>query len=281
MEPISANENVERFGLTFGGEFTDLDLEASYRSSQVNTEIGLARVGILALGISFVVFVPSDRVFLGDSGLFWGVLLLRGLLLLSSAALWVVLTPDLPRRRFDGILFAWSLLVIGFCAYIPWTRPIDYTGHIIPNVLTVFYCFTICPLPFRMQCILAMLLTAAGLGMCFRTVFEHSASIQATLVGFLGAFILGAKTSLQLNRRKRELFAAAHHQESLRVGLEAALAQIRTLRGLHCVCCQCKKMRDEKGSWHPFEVYVRDRTHAEFSHGLCPECYDVAMQAMS
>jgi hypothetical protein len=34
----------------------------------------------------------------------------------------------------------------------------------------------------------------------------------------------------------------------------------------------CKKIRDSRGEWSPVEVYVRDRTEAEFSHGLCPEC---------
>ena len=31
-------------------------------------------------------------------------------------------------------------------------------------------------------------------------------------------------------------------------------------------------LRDDEGSWEQVEVYVRDRTAAEFSHGLCPDC---------
>jgi len=34
----------------------------------------------------------------------------------------------------------------------------------------------------------------------------------------------------------------------------------------------CKKIRDDQGYWNQLEVYVRDHTEAEFSHGLCPEC---------
>ena len=29
---------------------------------------------------------------------------------------------------------------------------------------------------------------------------------------------------------------------------------------------------DDKGYWNQVEVYVRDHTEAEFSHGICPEC---------
>jgi hypothetical protein len=28
----------------------------------------------------------------------------------------------------------------------------------------------------------------------------------------------------------------------------------------------------EAGDWNEVEVFVRRRTHAEFSHGVCPEC---------
>ena len=54
--------------------------------------------------------------------------------------------------------------------------------------------------------------------------------------------------------------------------LERALAEVRTLRGLLPICASCKRIRDEEGAWIQMEVYVRDRSQAEFSHGLCPEC---------
>jgi AmiR/NasT family two-component response regulator len=54
--------------------------------------------------------------------------------------------------------------------------------------------------------------------------------------------------------------------------LQAALAQIKTLRGLLPICASCKKIRDDEGYWQDVAVYVRDHTEAEFSHGLCPDC---------
>jgi PAS domain S-box-containing protein len=51
-----------------------------------------------------------------------------------------------------------------------------------------------------------------------------------------------------------------------------ALHEIRTLRGIVPICAYCKKIRDDQGSWKQMEVYVRDHTEAEFSHGICPEC---------
>lgn len=54
--------------------------------------------------------------------------------------------------------------------------------------------------------------------------------------------------------------------------LQNALAEIKTLSGLIPICAACKKVRDDKGFWNQIEVYVRDHSEAEFSHGICPDC---------
>jgi hypothetical protein len=54
--------------------------------------------------------------------------------------------------------------------------------------------------------------------------------------------------------------------------LEKALTEVKTLRGMLPICASCKKIRDDHGEWVQMEVFVRDRTEADFSHGICPEC---------
>lgn len=54
--------------------------------------------------------------------------------------------------------------------------------------------------------------------------------------------------------------------------LRAALDHVKTLKGLLPICMHCKKIRDDKGYWDRIEDYITDRTEAEFSHGLCPDC---------
>jgi PAS domain S-box-containing protein len=61
-------------------------------------------------------------------------------------------------------------------------------------------------------------------------------------------------------------------QERLVLELENALATIKTLRGMLPICASCKKIRDEKGAWKEIESYIGERTDAQFSHGMCPEC---------
>ena len=47
---------------------------------------------------------------------------------------------------------------------------------------------------------------------------------------------------------------------------------IKILRGLLPICSYCKKIRDDHGYWQQVERYISVRSHADFSHGLCPEC---------
>ncbi len=65
--------------------------------------------------------------------------------------------------------------------------------------------------------------------------------------------------------------AEAEKERTLR-DLKAALANIRTLEGLLPICLSCKKIRDQKGNWQPFEYYVRAHSEARVTHKICPDC---------
>ncbi len=52
-------------------------------------------------------------------------------------------------------------------------------------------------------------------------------------------------------------------------------AEVKLLRGLIPICAWCgKKIRDEKGNWKRVEDYISEHSTAEFTHGMCPECYN-------
>lgn len=54
--------------------------------------------------------------------------------------------------------------------------------------------------------------------------------------------------------------------------VDAALAKIKVLSGLLPICSWCKKVRDDKGYWNQIESYIHERSEADFSHSICPEC---------
>ena len=63
-------------------------------------------------------------------------------------------------------------------------------------------------------------------------------------------------------------------REGLIKQLQEALSNIKVLRGLLPICANCKKIRDDKGYWHDVDVYIRNHSDADFSHGICPDCME-------
>ncbi len=58
----------------------------------------------------------------------------------------------------------------------------------------------------------------------------------------------------------------------LNTELQQALAEIKTLRGVIPICANCKKIRSDTGYWQQVEVYIKQHSNAEFTHGICPGC---------
>jgi PAS domain S-box-containing protein len=66
---------------------------------------------------------------------------------------------------------------------------------------------------------------------------------------------------------------AEAEREKVILQLQDALAKVKTLSGMLPICTSCKKIRDDKGYWNQIEVYIRDHSETEFTHGICPECF--------
>ena len=59
--------------------------------------------------------------------------------------------------------------------------------------------------------------------------------------------------------------------------LEASLAKVQQLEGILPICMYCKKIRDEHDNWQQMEEYISRHSEADFSHGLCPDCFKQQM----
>ncbi|HVU34885.1 MAG TPA: response regulator [Opitutaceae bacterium] len=49
--------------------------------------------------------------------------------------------------------------------------------------------------------------------------------------------------------------------------------QVRQLEEMLPICSYCKKIRDDKNYWQQIEGYISERTGSDFSHSVCPDCY--------
>jgi sigma-B regulation protein RsbU (phosphoserine phosphatase) len=61
--------------------------------------------------------------------------------------------------------------------------------------------------------------------------------------------------------------------------LQEAISKVRLLQGLLPICSYCKKVRDDQDYWHKLETFISHHSGAEFSHGICPPCYEHHIQS--
>jgi len=94
-------------------------------------------------------------------------------------------------------------------------------------------------------------------------------SITVSPIKSADGSIHGASIVLRdITERKRQ------EKERLRLidELREALKRVKTLNGLLPICASCKKIRNDGGYWEQVETYIRTRSNAEFTHGICPDC---------
>jgi DNA-binding response OmpR family regulator len=60
--------------------------------------------------------------------------------------------------------------------------------------------------------------------------------------------------------------------------LEEAMARVKQLSGLLPICSYCKKVRDDKNYWQQVEGYIGQHSEAQFSHSICPDCYETIVK---
>lgn len=59
--------------------------------------------------------------------------------------------------------------------------------------------------------------------------------------------------------------------------------RVKQLESLLPVCAYCKKIRDDEGKikgegyWYHADEYLAMKTDTEFTHGICPDCYERVM----
>jgi DNA-binding response OmpR family regulator len=87
---------------------------------------------------------------------------------------------------------------------------------------------------------------------------------------YLDGMQAGADDFMSKPVDREELHARLRVAERL-LGLQR---QVKQLEGLLPICAYCKKIRDEAERWSQVEEYVSRRTEAQFSHGVCPDCYE-------
>lgn len=89
--------------------------------------------------------------------------------------------------------------------------------------------------------------------------------LTSILIAFCGGLVVVFIFTFNIHKYENE-------QYRLIKNLQQALSEVKVLRGFIPICSSCKKIRDDQGYWNQIESYIQERSEAEFSHGICPEC---------
>ncbi len=107
------------------------------------------------------------------------------------------------------------------------------------------------------------------------TAYESPEFVERASEAGVGAYLVKPPKVRELERAI--IIAIARFEDMMKLRrlnaeLQDALKKVQTLSGLLPICASCKKIRDDQGYWQQVEVYIRDHSDVEFSHGLCPDC---------
>ncbi len=69
-------------------------------------------------------------------------------------------------------------------------------------------------------------------------------------------------------------------RERLVADLQAALAEVKSLREILPLCSYCRRVRDDADYWDSVENYIARHTDTRFSHGICPSCMTEHVEPM-
>lgn len=116
------------------------------------------------------------------------------------------------------------------------------------------------------------------------TAYENQELISQITEAGAGAYLVKPPHRGELERAITVAIARFKDLEAVKLlnvklnqkneALETALSQVKQLSGLLPICMHCKRIRIDAGYWQEVEQYIRDRSNAEFSHGLCPDCLE-------
>ena len=88
--------------------------------------------------------------------------------------------------------------------------------------------------------------------------------------GYLKAMEAGVDDFLNKPLRQEELLTRLRVAERIL----KYISEVRELKRILPICSYCKKVRDDKDYWHQIEAYIREHTSTDFSHSICPQCYE-------
>lgn len=177
------------------------------------------------------------------------------------------------RSEFDDTAFLAALYIAGVLLCFRLLRPPPNITGI--RIEFLFLVSSVAMLPTRPWRHTVITLTL-GIGSILLLILYNTNVAPAEIVSIAILYFLGVTVGASIARhritsmeRETTIWQA---ERQLRASLTTTLAELHVLKGVIPICAHCKNVRLEQGDWQRLELYVREHSDADFSHGICPDC---------
>ena len=229
--PRTHSKDDSRIG--FLGVFAFPVMESGVRRQRVRDDVWLSVFLVAAGTLRVALLLAADYQQLAIGPSFRLLLASRLIFILVSAWTLITLRQAAQPAVVDRLFFAWGFLIVAMTVHALAARPPSDHGLLLMSfsMIVVGYCVT--PLRLSQQATLALTYSAAALYVCRR---HDGVTLSAVAATYACAHVFGAVMSWRLNHRRREMFLGCLRKAELRTSLKSALAEVRTLRGMLCMC---------------------------------------------
>ncbi|HOX24319.1 MAG TPA: hypothetical protein PLL30_01020 [Candidatus Krumholzibacteria bacterium] len=174
-----------------------------------------------------------------------------------------------PSKWLLGLVAVFSVVIIGYVDLITGYELNFFVFYFLPVSLAAWF------IGLSASVWLGILSAIVWYGADARSGHLHSIHFYAvwnTMVRLASFIAIGGSLA-----RIRQLL---DHERVLVEDLRRSLSEVKVLESVLPICCRCKKIRDQDGSWQQLESYIIKHSDSQFSHGYCPECAKEAMAAV-
>jgi hypothetical protein len=260
----------------YSGEFVERPLEDAFLHTtwldyKIVPALTLLILGIMTIAFSFL------AVF--DFGISTVLLVRFFVALCLSVSGFTIYKATTYFKNYPYVLLVNQLLIPAAIYLLAFTGEIDLQYLTISTIgLTLIY-YQFFSNKFNLT-IVASWLMGAGCILSGYLYLGISTNVFLGLLIFLIPInVLGMAALRSINRTKRHEFLAIKNLEKaneekewLIQDLQTALAEVKTLEGFLPICANCHSIRNDEGFWERVEKYIQERTGAQFSHSICPDC---------
>ncbi len=260
----------------YSGEFEKRPLEATFLQTTWADYKRVPAITFLVLGIMTVAFGFLAIMMNGFSiVLFFRIVVA---IILAGSGIYIYRAAEYFHNYPYLLLFNQILipLTIFLLAY---TGEIDLSYLIISVIgLTLIY-YQFFSNKFRFSVLASWLMSLGCILSGYLFLNMTSSEFIGLLIFLIPINLLGMVAQRSNNRSKRYEFLALRNlqqtndeKEKLIQELQTALDEVKTLEGFLPICANCHSIRNDEGFWERVEKYIQDRTGAQFSHSICPDC---------